>query len=189
MQTVSSSNQNHRSSAHLGPSGDARKCFDRLPVRLRLIVTKLRLLIACDGVTLMKPTFRSRCFVRWSLSPASCFCTCVIPPKRRHPPSFDVLSSFRQSSLQIALSDISIWVNKMRSGWRHPGRRRKHPLPEIKAAFSAVRVSFSFLLFSASPPSIVGILLPCLRVYSTTDQERVTKKTDRVSKLNLNLGS
>lgn len=56
MQTVSNSNQNHISSAHLGPNGDARKCFNRLPVCLWLIVTKMLWLITHDGVTLMKPT-------------------------------------------------------------------------------------------------------------------------------------
>lgn len=57
MQTVSNSNQNHISSAHLGPDGDAWKCFDGHPACHRLIVTKMLLLITRDGVTLMKPTF------------------------------------------------------------------------------------------------------------------------------------
>lgn len=57
MQSVSNSDQNHISSAHLGPGGDARKCFNVLLVCHRLIVTKMLLLITRDGVTLMKATF------------------------------------------------------------------------------------------------------------------------------------
>lgn len=55
-QTVSNSEQNHISSAHLGPNGNAQKWFNGPPVWHQLIDTKMLLLITCDGVTLMKPT-------------------------------------------------------------------------------------------------------------------------------------
>lgn len=86
MQSVSNSDQNHISSAHLGPGGDARKCFNGLLMCHRLIVTKMLLLITRDGVPPDESYFCLQCFVCWIYSAASCFCTCVISPKGAIPP-------------------------------------------------------------------------------------------------------
>lgn len=150
MQTVSNSNQNHISSTHLGPDGDARKCFNVRPVCHQLIVTKMLLLIRHDGVTLMKPTFA--CNALCAESTALQAVSAPVWFLQKAPfPLFWCSVVFPSDLFQIAVSDISIWVNKMRSGWRHPGRQHKHPLPKIKAAAFH---SFYFIPFILSFVSV-----------------------------------